>query len=160
MSAPIAAGAVALLKAAKGLQTPFDTIRKRLVQTARPLRSPGGTDAKLQSVFYQGGGIINVTAAIELTTLVEPYRLSVGDSAARKSATNHSFEVTNAGDSAQSYTLAQVGAQSVLPLRPSGAHGPVDDSENLWSYIPDTDPSEATLTFQPTSFDLGESSQA
>lgn len=156
MSSPIAAGAVALFKAAKGKKIPLDTIRKSLVQSAQPVPRLAGGDGKLQSVFFQGGGLINVTAAIELTTLVEPYRLSLGDSTSRNGNIKQTLTVTNVGTAEQSYALSHVAAQSVLALESGGTHVLTDGTDNLWSSEPDADSAEATLVFTPAAFALGE----
>ena len=156
MSSPIAAGAVALLKAAKGPQIPLDTIRKRFVQSASPVKRLASGNDRLQSVFFQGGGLINVTAAIELTTLVEPYRLSLGDTTSRGGNVKESLTVTNVGTAEQSYTISHAAAQSVLALESGGPHVLTDGTDNLWSSEPDADPAEATLIFTPAAFALGE----
>lgn len=152
MSSPIAAGAVALLKSAKGLKTPFETIRKRLVQSARPLKVAGSD--KLLPVFYQGGGVINITAAIDLTTLIEPYRLFVGDSAARQANPTQNFTVTNVGEKEQSYKLSHVAAQSVLALRELLPQRKIDTDDNLWLNTPEPIDAAAGVTFSPTEFTL------
>ena len=115
MSSPIAAGAVALLKAAKGKDLSFEALRQRLVQGAQPIKVVGSD--KLLSAYYQGGGMINITTSIDMTTLVAPYRLSLGDSAARKREPDLSILVTNDGEGDQKYTVSSIAAQSLLALR-------------------------------------------
>lgn len=156
MATPVTTGALALLKTAKGLTTPLDTIRKRLVQSARPIKRTATGDSKLQSVYVQGGGILNVTAAIELTTLTEPYHLSWGDTASRKDGNKRTITVTNVGDATQKYTLSSVAAQSVLALRAQAIRGPNDQTVSPFSREPDVDDAVADLSFQPAQFSLSE----
>ena len=155
MSSPVAAGAITLLKAAKGNNVPIDTLRKRIVQTARPVKVSSKVD-KMTSVWAQGGGVINVTAAIELTTLVEPYRLSIGDSAARKTHSKFNLTVSNIGDVEQTYTLSHVAAQSLLALRETTPPHKVDVHEDFWLETPEPFDAEASVTFTPAKLTLGE----
>lgn len=153
MSSPIAAGAVVLLKAAKGKDIPLDAIRQRLVQGAQPIKAVGSD--KLLSAYYQGGGMINITTSIDMTTLVEPYRISLGDSAARKRQPELSILVTNVGQGDQSYTLSSVAAQSLLALRDSQGRI-AGDTDVPWLNKPEPASAEATLDFEPAKFSLGE----
>lgn len=155
MSSPIAAGAITLLKAAKGDHVPIETLRKRVVQSARPVKV-SSTGDKLTSVWAQGGGVINVTAAIELTTLVEPYRLSLGDTATRKTDSKQNLTVSNIGDVEQTYTLSHVAAQSLLALREPTPPHKIDVHEDFWLEIPEPADGEASVTFSPATFTLGE----
>lgn len=107
-------------------------------------------------VFYQGGGVINITAAIDLTTLIEPYRLFLGDSAARPANATQNFTVTNVGETEQSYRLSHTAAQSVLALRELLAQRKIDMDDNLWLDKPEPVDAVAGVSFSPSDFTLRE----
>ncbi|CAO1625024.1 unnamed protein product [Sympodiomycopsis kandeliae] len=155
MASPITSGAVALLKAVKGKQTPSAAIRQRLVQSARSVKESSAKEAKTQSVYMQGGGVINVTAAIELTTLTEPYHVDLKDTAMRGGQNTRNLTISNVGSGKQSYKLSQIPAQSYLALRNDGERGKYDAKKGSpWSSLPDKVDEEAALDFHPAEFSL------
>ncbi|RKP10392.1 peptidase S8/S53 domain-containing protein, partial [Thamnocephalis sphaerospora] len=81
MSSPYVAGAAALYLAAKGKSEHAPTLVREMFQTtARPIKQGGGTDRALASIVRQGAGLLDIEAAINATTLVEPSRLALNDS--------------------------------------------------------------------------------
>lgn len=151
---PQLSGGIALYKAAKGADVDFYTLRKAFYQSARPLHRSHSD--RLESVFNQGAGLMNVTAAIELTTSVEPVKLELRETGLRPR--QETVEVTNIGTTSQSYKMSHVPAQSLLALQDGAPNHRFNESESIFSNRPHEIDDNAEVIFDPVSFDLGESS--
>lgn len=155
MATPLVAGLGLLMKSVKGGEgVTFDEIRRRLTQTTRNA-APDKGDTSPVPLILQGSGIANVTAAIELTTHVDPPTLDeIGDTPHSQGKLNPTITITNEGDAPQEYTLKHTPAQSVLALQDGGPTTRKDSSQMIWLSTPEKIDEVATLEFDPPTFKL------
>ena len=113
-SAPLAAGAAALLKAARPGFT-AEQYRSMLVNTASPL---GAADSEF--IQQQGGGLLNVYNALNTTAILWPTTLSFGV-AGRNPNLSQTLAVTNLGAQDEVFvaTIAPRTGDSVAPTTAS-----------------------------------------
>ncbi|KAH7099128.1 subtilisin-like protein [Auriculariales sp. MPI-PUGE-AT-0066] len=111
MAAPYTAGSAALLLQAKGKNAAGD-IRGLLQATSQSLPSSRSDGALLQTLAFQGAGLINVAGAISAKTTVSPTELSLNDLANWEGS--HTISLKNIGTEPQMYTLAHVAAGTTV----------------------------------------------
>ncbi|KAJ1566328.1 hypothetical protein HK405_010242, partial [Cladochytrium tenue] len=110
MATPFVAGCVALLLQARGRGIGVEAVRAFLQNNASPTMVDGGT--LLQSVAYQGAGMVQVQRAATAQTLVTPSFLELNDTV--RAAATHTLTVTNlAATAAATYAVSHVGAAMV-----------------------------------------------
>ncbi|KAI8848405.1 peptidase S8/S53 domain-containing protein [Chytridium lagenaria] len=113
MASPYAAGVAALVLQAYGRNRPtFDQLRTALQNTANPQKKYG-TDL-IDSVAYQGAGLINAYGAITTKTVVYPSRLAFNDT--KNTAQHYELTVTNKATVDISYTVKHQPALLVTPF--------------------------------------------
>jgi subtilisin family serine protease len=111
MSSPHVAGAAALFLQAHPRVRAAD-VRTYLQNTAIPANWWGNPAlGYLDNVSRQGAGMLQIDRAILTTAIVEPGRLSLGESQSGPSTTT--LRITNSGTSAVTYTFSAVNALSV-----------------------------------------------
>lgn len=149
-SCPHTAGAAALIKHAHPDVTPNDIIN-RLATTARPLAMVTGAGRTVQDylapVFLQGGGLIDVWAAVHTTTLLNVSNLAFNDTAHLRPL---AFEITNIDSNPVVYEITNTPGPSQYTFVP-GEDRPTngwDDTAFLANFIPTA---HAKLTFSNTS---------
>ncbi|KAM3537364.1 hypothetical protein ARSEF1564_009714 [Beauveria bassiana] len=116
-AAPFVAGVGALLANALRtnssgngtLKIDSDTIRSRLMSTAKPQKSSKG--AGLISVIQQGGGLVDAWDAAHTTTLVEPPSLAFNDTEHRVPSLE--LKITNTAKSEVTYQLSSIHAPTL-----------------------------------------------
>ncbi|CAO1614885.1 unnamed protein product [Sympodiomycopsis kandeliae] len=153
-AAPMFAGAVAVYFQVKGKgpkQTSPDSARFAFLQTAQPIATDS-KNAKPISVFKQGHGLFNLTAAIEVSAKAEPLKLTIGDTP--RARLSHSVKVTNQGKVSQNYKTGHTPAQSVFALHPKGPNGYVEPTESAWQSVPEPNGDDASVTINPATFTL------
>lgn len=103
-SAPMTAGAIAIIKQQRSSLTPQD-IKSLLVNTATPLTST--QDNALVSVMNQGGGRLNLPAALAANLTSNPVAVSFGQVASPNSGTTQSMAVTlkNIGSASDTFNV-------------------------------------------------------
>lgn len=113
MATPFTAGVVALYLQAKGKDISPKVINAGLSATADPTTFNNGvsTSPWLTSVAQQGGGLINAYKFVHSGIAVTEANLAFNDTA--NHVANAAFYVQNTGKTAQTYTLAHVGAANV-----------------------------------------------
>ncbi|KAI8848411.1 peptidase S8/S53 domain-containing protein [Chytridium lagenaria] len=112
---PYAAGVAALVLQAYGRNRPtFDQLRTALQNSANPQKKYG-TDL-IDSVAYQGAGLINAYGAITTKTVVYPSRLAFNDT--KNTAQHYELTVTNKATVDISYTVKHQPALLVTPSPP------------------------------------------
>jgi len=99
-SAPMAAGAAALLEAARPGLT-FRQYRSLLVNSATPVSLDSGT---LLTVQQQGSGFLNVLSAVNATVAVNPTSLSYGIGSGTLDQTT-TLTLTNVGTAADTFSI-------------------------------------------------------
>jgi subtilisin family serine protease len=110
MASPHVAGAVALLLQAKP-NTNTNTVRDILQNSANPANWWGNPSLGfLDNVHRQGAGMLDIDDAILSTTVVQPGKLALGESAAGPA--NRTLELTNRSKGAVTYDLSYVNALS------------------------------------------------
>jgi subtilisin family serine protease len=113
MASPHVAGAVALLLQAHP-HTPANAIRSILQNSAVPAPWYGNPGlGYLDSVHKQGAGLLHIDRAILSTTLVEPGKLSLGESQGGPAV--RTLTITNASDNEVTYDLSHTPAVSTGP---------------------------------------------
>lgn len=152
-SCPSVAGAVALYKAVHGRNVSTDTVTRALKHTATRVKRSPKPDAHDETNFRQGAGLMNITAAIDLTTEVIPIQLVYGESA--QATLYNEIAVTNTAKHKVSYNATHVPAQSVYLLQKGAPEYRTDNSSAMTSKTPDEADAVATFEFSPTSFELG-----
>ncbi|KAJ3207860.1 hypothetical protein HDU67_007185 [Dinochytrium kinnereticum] len=114
MSSPYVAGVAALLLQAAGRDKPtFDQFRTILQNTAS-ISNKFETDL-VNSVAYQGAGLVNAYAAITTKTMVYPSRLALNDT--RNFNKEFFLTVTNKGTTPLNYTVKHQPALMVTPFK-------------------------------------------
>ncbi|UKZ52749.1 hypothetical protein TrVGV298_006536 [Trichoderma virens] len=99
MATPFAAGSLALLKS----QQPHLSVQElyaRLMTTASPVNEPGSN--QVASTARQGGGLINVYAAVKADTVISPSELTLRDSA---TPAPQKITITNQSKSKKKYSI-------------------------------------------------------
>ena len=113
MSSPHVAGAVALLLQARP-HTPSNAIRSILQNSAIPALWFGNPGlGYLDTVQKQGAGLLQIDRAILSTTIVEPGKLSLGESQGGPAV--RTLTITNASDADVTYDLSHTPALSTGP---------------------------------------------
>lgn len=115
ISAPYIAGCIALLRSVYPDWAAPDIVRA-LIHTATPLPFSDGNksyDNLLAPVWQQGGGLVNMVAALESRTAISVSFLNFNDTEFYRVAT---FTITNLGDRSASYELQYVPAATVDTL--------------------------------------------
>jgi subtilisin family serine protease len=102
-SAPLVAGAAALLKAARPGLTAAQ-YRSLLINSAAPIAADGVTPARVQQA---GAGLLNLSAALRSTAAFSPTALNFGVGRSRIDLMA-SLAITNLGAAAESFQLAVV----------------------------------------------------
>jgi minor extracellular serine protease Vpr len=111
MSSPHVAGAAALFLQARP-RVKADDVRTYLQNTAIPANWWGNPGLGfLDNVNRQGAGMLQIDKAILTTSIVEPSKLSLGESQAGPST--RSLKITNSGKKSVTYTFSFVNALSV-----------------------------------------------
>ncbi|KAJ3107300.1 hypothetical protein HDU97_004439 [Phlyctochytrium planicorne] len=114
MSSPYTAGVAALLLQAYGRNKPtFDEFRTLLQNTANYAKKYG-TDL-IDSVAYQGAGLINAYQAAKAKTSVYPSRLGLNDT--QYTQQHYSLTVTNKNTVPVTYTVKHQPALMVTPFK-------------------------------------------
>ncbi len=111
MSSPHVAGAVALLLQAHP-NTPSNAVRDILLNSARP-HPFSGTPSLVEPVQHQGGGMLDIAAAVRATTRIEPGKLSLGETEA--GPVTRMLTITNNGAADMTYDLSNMGAVGTGP---------------------------------------------
>jgi hypothetical protein len=102
------AGAAALILQARGKTKPED-VRTLLQNTAAPALWRGNPGlGLLESVHRQGAGLIHIDDAVLATTMIEPSKLSLGESEAGPQT--RKLKIANRSDSPVTYVLGHVPA--------------------------------------------------
>lgn len=154
-STPFFAGAAALFRKAKGVyKSPPEVIRRAFLHTAQPLPT-AMNNSRPMSVFKQGHGLMNLTAALALTSKAEPLKIFTGDTP--RANLTHTIQVTNEGTVAQDYTARHLPAQSFLAVQARNADGHYKDpTVGAFLLTPEpTDASAGSVTVNPSTFTLG-----
>ncbi|KAJ3218458.1 hypothetical protein HDU67_005554 [Dinochytrium kinnereticum] len=113
MSSPYAAGVAALVLQAYGRNKPtFEELRTLLQNTASP-RKKFGTDL-IDSVAYQGAGLVNAYKAVMSKTSVSPSRLAFNDTQYTKQ--HYKLTVTNKNTVDITYKVKHQPALMVTPF--------------------------------------------
>ncbi|KAJ3218460.1 hypothetical protein HDU67_005556 [Dinochytrium kinnereticum] len=113
MATPYAAGAAALILQAFGRNRPTYEEFRTLLQNTAQFRNKFGTEL-VDSVSYQGAGLIDVYAAIMSKTVVTPSRLAFNDTKNIKQ--HYKLTVKNAATVPLSYTVGHQPALQVTPF--------------------------------------------
>ncbi|KAJ3107301.1 hypothetical protein HDU97_004440 [Phlyctochytrium planicorne] len=114
MSSAYAAGVAALLLQSYGDKRPdFEDFRTRLQNTAN-FAKKHGTDL-IDSVAYQGAGLINAYQAANAKTVVCPSRLALNDTKHIKD--EYTIKVTNKNKAPVTYTIQHQPALMVTPFK-------------------------------------------
>jgi hypothetical protein len=113
MASPHVAGAVALLLQARP-HTPANAVRSILQSSAVPALWFGNPGlGYLDTVQKQGAGLLHIDRAIVSTTIVEPGKLSLGESQGGPAV--RTLTITNASDADVTYDLSHTPALSTGP---------------------------------------------
>lgn len=158
-AAPYFAGAVALFKQIKGEKaSPPDVVRRAFYHTAQPLSS-ALNNSNPMSVFKQGHGMMNLTAAVQLTSKADPMKVYLGDTP--RANLSHVIQITNEGPSPQQYTTRHVAAQSFWALQARDESGAFKNpSQGAFLETLETSDAAGSAAVSPSSFTLGESDPA
>ncbi|KAJ3107297.1 hypothetical protein HDU97_004436 [Phlyctochytrium planicorne] len=113
MATPYTAGVAALILQAYGRNRPTFTEFRTLLQNTATIAKKYGSDL-VDSVSYQGAGLINALRAIETRTTVTPSRLNFNDT----EHTRDYYELTikNTHSRPRQYTIDHTGALMVTPF--------------------------------------------
>lgn len=117
VSAPYIAGCIALLRSVYP-SWPAEDVVRALIHTATPVSFSDGTkniDNLLAPVWQQGGGLVNVVAAVESQTKMSVSFLNFNDTEAYQDVT---FTISNVGKESASYDMSSVSAATVQTLGP------------------------------------------
>lgn len=107
-SAPMLAGAVAVLKGARPGLDP-QVIRSLLIHSASPMLSADGKAALVQQA---GTGILNLAAALDATAAADPLSLSFG---VQPDGLSRDLTIRNAGPAPDTFTLSIESDDAALP---------------------------------------------
>ncbi|KAJ3213181.1 hypothetical protein HDU67_003196 [Dinochytrium kinnereticum] len=131
MASPYVAGVAALVLQSYGRSKPtFDQLRTILQNTAN-FAFKHNTDL-VDSVAYQGAGLINAYAAITTKTIVYPSRLALNDT--RNIHQHYRLTVNNTGTVPTNYIIKHQPALMVTPFR-AGEDATLDAADQ--TYTPD-----------------------
>jgi subtilisin family serine protease len=151
-STPTVSGAVALYKSVHGRNVSSASIRSALKHTAtRVKRKNGGGD---ESLFWAGAGLVNITAAIDLTTQADPIDFNFGASPITEY--HKQIIIKNTGTKKQSYNVTHIPAQSVYLLEEGAPEKRLTVNSSMISAIPQNADEAATMSLYQNVFDLGE----
>lgn len=151
-STPTVSGAVALYKSVHGRNVSSTSIRRALKHTAtRVKRKDGGDD---ESLFWAGAGLVNITAAIDLTTEADPIDINFGASPITEY--HKQIVIKNVGTKKQSYNVTHIPAQSVYLLEEGAPEKRLTVNSSMISAVPQNADAIATMSFYNQVFDLGE----
>lgn len=117
ISAPYIAGCIALLRSVYPTWSAEEAVRA-LIHTATPVLFSDGTknlDNLLAPAWQQGGGLVNVVAAVESQTKISVSFLNFNDTQAYQDVT---FTISNVGKESASYDLSSISAATVQTLGP------------------------------------------
>ncbi|PWN19342.1 subtilisin-like protein [Microstroma glucosiphilum] len=152
-SCPSVSGAVALYKAVHGRNVSTDTVTRALKHTATRVKRSLKPGAQDETNFRQGAGLMNITAAIDLTTEVSPIQLVYGESA--QAILYNEIAVTNTAKQKVLYNISHTPAQSVYLLQKGAPQYRSDNSSAMISKVPDEADAVAKFEFNSASFELG-----
>jgi subtilisin family serine protease len=154
MSAPMIAGAVALYRGKHPDASPAK-IRKSFVHHGYPTVTTSGPGGKYETLFL-GGGIVNVTAAINAKTDIMPLNFDFGDSSTNKRIFHQELRIKNEGTTAKTYSIDHEPAQSYWALQ-DGA--PLKRKDPLYMALttPETNDEVAKVEIAQKTITLGES---
>lgn len=151
-------GSAALYKSAKGMKPTPAEIQRAFVHSARPLSYDAKTPSSpLLSVFMQGGGQINVTAAIDSKLAMEPDVINILDTP--RATLKQTITISNENEDVavtENYTLSHLPAQSLYGLQPGAPVYREDTNETMIPTIVPKAEGQAGLTFDPPTLSLGE----
>ena len=156
MATPYIAGVIALMKQIRGKKTLNpDALTSLLATTAKPVDFNDGhtTSTFLAPVIQQGGGLVDAFTAAHTTTLLDVDNIALNDTSNFKAA--QVVTITNTGNSAQTYSFANLQAATAFTLSDGGI-------------VPDLFPpslaadaaSGATIRFDPVSVTIPAKSNA
>ena len=99
--------------------------------------------------------MMNLTAAVQLTSKAEPMKVYTGDTP--RANLTHVIQITNEGQSTQKYTTRHVAAQSFLALQARDQSGAFKDpKQGAFLETLETSDAAGSAAVSPSSFTLGE----
>lgn len=149
MSCPQVSGSVGLMKAAlPGIKT-YD-IRRRISHTGSPIPfDKNNPNTQPESLYVQGGGMINITAAIELETNLEPIKFDLKTTAQYHDKLTRTLKVRNDGHVSHTYHLSHEPVTSKFALQEGAPNNRKNLSQTLFEGYPVPNHLDATVTFHP-----------
>ncbi|MDR0627637.1 MAG: S8 family serine peptidase, partial [Bifidobacteriaceae bacterium] len=145
MSAPLVAGAAALLLEADGTLD-NDALRAKLMGSAKPM--PDGS-----SVFAQGAGLIDIPAALDQTVTADKTELNLGAQPYPQSEVTAELTFTNSSPAAVTIDGALTFVKSVGPAEPDPYDYESGATESPWGDISDLEIGELSqehITVSPS----------
>ncbi|CAD7067466.1 unnamed protein product [Tilletia caries] len=134
MSAPFIAGSTAMYRSIKGNSDFPLVIRSVLSSTAKPLGFSANVST-LETTARQGGGLVNVYAAIKSVSRVSPGSLDLNDT--QYFDGTQTLTISNVGTMEQTYTLSHLPGGSIASIDPSDkavyVPGPIKPTTNAAS---------------------------
>ncbi|KAE8193965.1 hypothetical protein CF336_g3747, partial [Tilletia laevis] len=134
MATPFIAGSTAMYRSIKGNSDSPLVIRSVLSSTAKPLGFSTNVST-LETTARQGGGLVNVYAAIKSVSRVSPGSLDLNDT--QYFDGTQTLTISNVGTMEQTYTLSHLPGGSIASLDPSDkavyVPGPVKPTTNAAS---------------------------
>lgn len=145
MSAPLVAGAAALLLQVKGKSAATAKAARNLFETTA-VSVPASHDEQSlpQTLTQQGAGLVNVYNAIFAKTLVHPGQLILNDTS--NFVRRHTFVVRNTDTKLKRYSLSHVPAGTVLTVQENSIMASLGMPEQIAA--------AATVTLKPSQFTL------
>lgn len=154
MAAPIIAGSVALYRGKHPDASPAK-IRKAFVHHGYPAVTTRGSGGKYETL-YLGGGIVNVTAAINAETNIMPLNFDFGDSSTNRRIFHQELRIKNEGTTVKTYAIDHEPAQSYWALQ-DGAPFKRKDPLYMALTAPEANDEVAEVEIAQNTITLGES---
>lgn len=155
MSSPMIAGAVALYRNKYPSASP-GKVRKALVHHGYPAVTTSGAGGKYETL-HLGGGIVNITAAINAETDVLPLSFDFGDSSQSKRIFHQELRIKNEGTIKKTYSIEHEPAQSYWALQEGAPLKRKDPSFMAFKNPPDANEETAHVDIAHKTITLGKS---